>query len=186
MRSILITVTRIGEIMNSTSIAAQQQSPSMASCSSRSTVQVRRLRNRQVVKPRAVAEQSATKSVLTDDSVRLCVANRKDKHLTGANGLTQPRKFSFVVANADFMLNDENNEHFPELLRERRRHYKETDQPIDFWMVEQPAFVDSLGEVSKKVRRPCVALVSTNDVWIKCVPYLSILIKCATTACDIG
>lgn len=79
----------------------------------------------------------------------------------------KPQKFSFIVANADFMLNDENSEHFPELLREKRRHFIETDQPIDFWIVEQPAFVDSLGEVSKRVSRPCVALVSTDPVWIR-------------------
>ena len=36
----------------------------------------------------------------------------------------QTKKFYFCVANADFMLNDENNEHFPEVLRERRRFYR--------------------------------------------------------------
>mmetsp|Transcript_27788 Transcript_27788/g.94840 ORF Transcript_27788/g.94840 Transcript_27788/m.94840 type:complete len:179 (+) Transcript_27788:3-539(+) len=94
---------------------------------------------------RAVSEPSATNTVLTDDS---------------------SRKFSFIVANANFMLNDENSEHFPELLRERRRHYLETDEPINFWVVEQPAFVDSLGEVSGRIGRPCVAVVSTDDVFI--------------------
>ena len=41
------------------------------------------------------------------------------------------------------MLNDENNEHFPEVLRERRRFYRETSKEQDFWVVPNPAFLDA-------------------------------------------
>lgn len=63
------------------------------------------------------------------------------------------------------MLNDENSEHFPEILRERRRYYRETDKPQDFWIVPNPTFLDAMPEVKKKVRQPCVAVVTTDEVW---------------------
>ena len=77
----------------------------------------------------------------------------------------QVKQFYFCVANADFMLNDENNEHFPEILRERRRFYKEKAKPQDFWMVPNPAFLDAMPDVKAKVRQPCVAVVTTDKVW---------------------
>ena len=81
------------------------------------------------------------------------------------NANTQTRKYYFCVANADFMLNDENSEHFPEILRERRRFYRETDKPQDFWIVPNPTFLDAMPEVKKKIRQPCVAVVTTDEVW---------------------
>ena len=63
------------------------------------------------------------------------------------------------MANADYMLNDENSEHFPEVLRERRRFYRETSKDQDFWIVPNPSFLDAMPDVKKKVRQPCVAVV---------------------------
>lgn len=45
------------------------------------------------------------------------------------------------------MLNEPNNEHFPEILRERRRFYRETEKDQDFWIVPNPAFLDAMPEV---------------------------------------
>ena len=42
------------------------------------------------------------------------------------------------------LLHDENNEHFPEVLRERRRFYRETSKEQDFWIVPNPAFLDAM------------------------------------------
>ena len=78
---------------------------------------------------------------------------------------TQVKQFYYCVANADFMLNDENNEHFPEILRERRRFFKEKSKPQDFWIVPNPAFLDAMPDVKKKIRQPCVAVVTTDKVW---------------------
>ena len=69
------------------------------------------------------------------------------------------------MANAEYMLHDENNEHFPEVLRERRRFYRETSKEQDFWVVPNPAFLDAMPDVKKKVRQPCVAVVTTDKVW---------------------
>jgi len=74
----------------------------------------------------------------------------------------------FVLANADFMLNDENNEHLPELLRERRRFFLEHDAPVNFFVVTQPAWLDGLPELAKRVRTPAVAIVSPDETWIRC------------------
>ena len=63
------------------------------------------------------------------------------------------------------MLNDENNEHFPEILRERRRFYRETEKLQDFWIVPNPTFLDSMPEIKKKIRQPCVAVMTTDEVW---------------------
>ena len=51
------------------------------------------------------------------------------------------------------MLNDENNEHFPEVLRERRRFYRETKKDQDFWVVPNPTFLDAMPDVAKKIRQ---------------------------------
>ena len=72
------------------------------------------------------------------------------------------------MANAEFMLHNVQNEAFAEQLRERRRLFAEKEQPLDFWLVSEPAWLDELfPEQAKKVRRPCVALVSTDKIWME-------------------
>ena len=98
------------------------------------------------------------------------MARRRDISLTLSTPLfhvpcTQTKKFFFCLANADFMLNDPNNEHFPEILRERRRYYREINKDQDFWIVPNPSFLDAMPDVAKKVRQPCVAVVTNDEVW---------------------
>eukprot|EP00252_Welwitschia_mirabilis_P025491 TRINITY_DN7977_c0_g2_i1.p1 TRINITY_DN7977_c0_g2~~TRINITY_DN7977_c0_g2_i1.p1 ORF type:complete len:123 (-),score=25.99 TRINITY_DN7977_c0_g2_i1:355-723(-) len=62
------------------------------------------------------------------------------------------------------MLDEE--EHFKELLFERRRNYEERNKEIDFWLVIEPKFLDNFPNVARRLRRPAVALVSTNAPWI--------------------
>lgn len=73
-------------------------------------------------------------------------------------------KYYFIVANAKFMLDDE--EHFQEQLFERQRYYGERNKEQDYWLVIEPKFLDSFPDFTKKLRRPAVALVSTNGPWI--------------------
>ncbi|XP_034686994.1 uncharacterized protein LOC117915536 isoform X1 [Vitis riparia] len=73
-------------------------------------------------------------------------------------------KYYFVVANAKFMLDEE--EHFKELLFERLRYYGERSKEQDFWLVIEPKFLDKFPNITKRLRRPAVALVSTNGPWI--------------------
>ena len=70
-----------------------------------------------------------------------------------------------VVANADFMLHDVQNEAFPEQLRERVRLFKENGRPLDFFLACEPAWLEN-APGKEKLKRPAVALVSTDKVWI--------------------
>lgn len=73
-----------------------------------------------------------------------------------------------MVANAEFMLHDVQNESFAEQLRERRKLYNDKNKPLDFWLVSEPAWLDEMfPSEAKRVRRPCVALVSTDEIWMK-------------------
>lgn len=77
-------------------------------------------------------------------------------------------RWHFVIANADFMLNDVNNEHLPEVLRERRRYLLEVGKPINFFVVQNPSWLDALPD-SKRVGRPSAAIICPDPVWITCV-----------------
>ncbi|EEF35960.1 uncharacterized protein LOC8286044 [Ricinus communis] len=76
----------------------------------------------------------------------------------------QPNKYFFVVANAKFMLDEE--EHFQEQLFERLRYYGERNKEQDFWLVIEPKFLDKFPNITRRLKRPAVALVSTNGPWI--------------------
>ena len=72
-----------------------------------------------------------------------------------------------VLASAEFMLHDVQNEAFAEQLRERRRLLLERDSQVNFFIVSEPAWLDDkFPQQAKQVRRPCVALVSTDKQWI--------------------
>ena len=72
-----------------------------------------------------------------------------------------------VVASAAFMLHDVQNEAFAEQLRERRRLLLERDSQVNFFIVSEPAWLDEkFPQQAKQVRRPSVALVSTDKQWI--------------------
>ncbi|XP_052200304.1 uncharacterized protein LOC127806808 isoform X2 [Diospyros lotus] len=73
-------------------------------------------------------------------------------------------KYYFVVANAKFMLDEE--EHFKELMYERLRYYGERNKEQDFWLVIEPKFLDKFPNIINRLKRPAVALVSTNGPWI--------------------
>lgn len=73
-------------------------------------------------------------------------------------------RYHFVVANAKFMLDDE--EHFQEQLKERLRWVNEQGRGQDFWLLYEPAFLESFPEITKRLKRPAVALVSTDGPWI--------------------
>ena len=83
-----------------------------------------------------------------------------------ADGVVQTEWYA-VVASAEFMLHDVQNEAFAEQLRERRRLLLERDTDVNFFLVSEPASLDELfADQAKQVRRPCVALISTDKQWI--------------------
>ena len=82
------------------------------------------------------------------------------------------QKWYACVANAKWMLNDVQNESFAEQLREKTRHFKETGQELDYFLVCEPEWLDKQHpEEAKKVGRPCVALIGKDYAFMKCVPH---------------
>ncbi|KXZ49840.1 hypothetical protein GPECTOR_19g291 [Gonium pectorale] len=77
------------------------------------------------------------------------------------------KEWSALVCNSDFFFNDPQNESIAEQLRERVRFYKEQNRDTDFYLVADPKWLDAkFPELGKQVKRPCVALVSTDKTWI--------------------
>ena len=77
--------------------------------------------------------------------------------------------YYYILASQKFLLEEEP---FEEVLRERTRNYQDKNKEIDFWLVKQPAFLDSpeLAEVKAKCPQPSVAVISTNSqfiTWLK-------------------
>ncbi|GJP33333.1 hypothetical protein CLOM_g17877 [Closterium sp. NIES-68] len=77
---------------------------------------------------------------------------------------TTATTYHFIVANAKFMLDEE--EHFQEQLKERLRWLHEQGHPQDFWLVYEPEFLASFPEIKKRVNGPAVALVTTDALWM--------------------
>jgi Protein of unknown function (DUF2488) len=77
--------------------------------------------------------------------------------------------YYYLLASQKFLLEEEP---LQEVLDERHRNYRETNKEVDFWLVKQPAFLDSseMAEIKKSCPQPCVAVISTNKqfiVWLK-------------------
>lgn len=77
--------------------------------------------------------------------------------------------YYFLVASEKFLLQDEPTE---EPLRERTRYYQEQGKEIDFWLVKQPAFLESpeMADYKAKCPQPSAAIISTDKqfiVWLK-------------------
>ncbi|NJL80108.1 MAG: DUF2488 family protein [Richelia sp. RM2_1_2] len=77
--------------------------------------------------------------------------------------------YYYVMASQRFLLEEEPLE---EVLKERTRYYHEQEKEIDFWLVKQPAFLETsqMLEVKAKCPQPAAAVVSTNPqfiTWLK-------------------
>lgn len=99
-------------------------------------------------------------------SVKTAVAAIATDQLSSSDSTEKQtnKKYYFVIANAKFMLDEE--EHFQELLFERLRNYSERNIEQDFWLVIEPKFLEKFPSITSRLRRPAVALVSTNGTWI--------------------
>lgn len=78
-------------------------------------------------------------------------------------------KYYYVLASQHFLMEEEPIE---EVLKERTRNYHEQEKEIDFWLVKQPAFLESpqMAEVKAKCPQPAAAIISTNAqfiTWLK-------------------
>ena len=73
--------------------------------------------------------------------------------------------YHFVAASERFLTVEEPLE---EVLRERRRNYEENSKAIDFWLVRQPAFLetDELSAINSQLPKPAAAVMSTDPTFI--------------------
>lgn len=77
--------------------------------------------------------------------------------------------YYYVLASQKFLLEEEP---FDEVLKERTRNYQEQNKEIDFWLVKQPAFLETpeFAQIKTKCPQPAVAVISTNRqfiTWLK-------------------
>ena len=73
--------------------------------------------------------------------------------------------YHFVAASELFLTVEEPLE---EVLKERRRNYGENGKEIDFWLVQQPAFLSTpqLAELNQRIPQPAAAVVSSDPSFI--------------------
>ncbi len=77
--------------------------------------------------------------------------------------------YYFVLASTQFLTVEEPTD---EVLTERTRDYQSKDKEIDFWLVQQPAFLESpeFAAIKAKCPQPASAIISTNRqfiIWLK-------------------
>ena len=74
-------------------------------------------------------------------------------------------KYYFIAASERFLLEEEPLE---EILKERRRNYKENNKDIDFWLLKKPLFLKSseFHDLYQKIPKPQAAVISTDKKFI--------------------
>ena len=74
-------------------------------------------------------------------------------------------KYYFIAASERFLTVEEPLE---EILKERKRNYKENNKDIDFWLLRKPLFLKSskFDELYKKIPKPQAAVISTDKKFI--------------------
>ena len=77
--------------------------------------------------------------------------------------------YYYVLASQHYLLEEEP---IGEVFKERTRYYQDQQKEIDFWLVQQPAFLEApeLAATKAKCPQPAVAIVSTNAsfiTWLK-------------------
>jgi hypothetical protein len=74
--------------------------------------------------------------------------------------------YHYLLASQKFLIEEEP---LQEVLVERHRNYKERNKEVDFWLVKQPAFLDTpeFAQVKASCPQPCVAVISPNLQFIQ-------------------
>ena len=73
--------------------------------------------------------------------------------------------YYFIAASQKFLTEEEPLE---EILKERRRNYKENNRNIDFWLLIKPKFLkcSELQDLCNKIPKPQAAVISTDKKFI--------------------
>ncbi len=78
--------------------------------------------------------------------------------------------YYYLVASSKFLRSE--TEALDDVLNERVRNYHEQEKEIDFWFIDNPAFLNApeLAAVKAKCPQPATGIVSTNSqfiTWLK-------------------
>ena len=73
--------------------------------------------------------------------------------------------YYFVAASEKFLTVEEPIE---EILKERMRNYKENNKEIDFWLLKNPSFLQTIkfADLRAKIPSPPAAILSTDKKFI--------------------
>ena len=73
--------------------------------------------------------------------------------------------YFFVAASEKFLTVEEPLE---EILKERKRNYKENNKEIDFWLLKNPSFIRTTQfiDLISKIPSPSAAILSTDKKFI--------------------
>ena len=75
------------------------------------------------------------------------------------------KTYYFVAASEKFLTVEEPLE---EILKERMRNYKENNKEIDFWLLQNPSFLQTtqFSDLRAKIHSPSAAVLSTDKKFI--------------------
>ena len=75
------------------------------------------------------------------------------------------KKYYFVAASEKFLTVEEPLE---EILKERKRNYKENKKEIDFWLLKNPTFLQTnqFADLTARIPSPPAAVLSTDKKFI--------------------
>ena len=73
--------------------------------------------------------------------------------------------YFFVAASEKFLTVEEP---LDEILKERMRNYKENNKEIDFWLLKNPSFLQTIqfADLKEKIPSPPAAILSTDKKFI--------------------
>lgn len=78
---------------------------------------------------------------------------------------SENQTYYYVLASQKFLCEDEP---LDEVFRERHINYQAQEKAVDFWLVKQPAFLETpeFSAIKAKCPQPAAAIVSTNSTFI--------------------
>jgi hypothetical protein len=85
--------------------------------------------------------------------------------------MSDSQQYYFVAASRKYLCEDEGKP-LSETLSERRRNFAQRNLEINFWLIENPAFLEApeLASIKKQIPQPAAAVVTTDPNtmrWLK-------------------
>jgi len=85
--------------------------------------------------------------------------------------MSESQPYYFVAASRKYLYEDEGIP-LRETLSERRRNFEIRNKEINFWLVEQPAFLEApeMASIKKQIPQPAAAIITTDPNtmrWLK-------------------